>query len=47
MTEFETELEVEAGWRQNITLGYPIDYQLNTFELLYFNSSNAESSEWF
>ena len=47
MTEFETGLEVEAGSRQNITLGYPIDFQLDTFKLLYFNTSNEQSSEWF
>ena len=47
MTEFESELEVEAGSLQNITLGYPIDYQLDTFQLLYFNTSYTNSSEWF
>ena len=47
MTEFESELAVEAGYRQNITLGYPIDYQLDSFKLLYFNTSSEESSEWF
>ena len=47
MTEFESEIEVEAGSLQNITLGYPIDYQLDTFQLLYFNTSYTNSSEWF
>ena len=44
--EFQATINVEAGVRSTMLLGYPIDLQLDYFELTFWNTTTLESKQW-